>query len=391
MPASAPFTDVYDLVPPLPPGVKDLRDAALFTEHPLKNTYKSARSGEQLPVEFHAYNADNTTIVCLADLYEVTQYLAPLGYKPVTIPDPHASLPSDLASDTREKYAIINLAMNDYKDTSAGPYQAFPLCIFATEDVATNLEWHDPTSALLPLLDSGITMVMGPLAMSRNIPAYDVGREQMGIDKFITDARISHDIAGTSASITHKNSEVLRVRVNDATPEQAFLSGLALFKNLGILGSLQMLIGTGQPVVHPFVGWGGTTANLSPAHSVSYTITQPKFKAWDPAIDVFQPQPGCPLTDLLLQFKATPILSSRDPQISVAVEHDEKSTHSLVSHTRLYRAPAYHRVPLPAPVVQAGQGLIAPDLIDSDPAVQAPGGSGPDPTARGQGTNKYFS
>jgi hypothetical protein len=378
MPASAPFTDVYDLVPPLPLGVKNLRDAALFSEHPLTSTYKSARSGERLPVEFHAYNADNTTIVCIADLYAVKQYLAPLGYEPVTIPDPHAPVPPPLARDTRKKYAIINLVMNDYKDTSAGPYQAFPLCIFATSGATNNLEWHDPTSALLPLLDPTITMIMGPLAMSKNIPAFDVGREQMGIDKFMTDARISHDIAGTSAIINHKGDEVLRVRVNDATPEQAFLSGLALFKNLGILGSLQMLIGTGQPVVHPFVGWGGTAANLAPAHSVSYTITQPTFKAWDPDIDVFELQPGCRLTDLLLLFKAAPILSSRDPQISVAVEHDEASTKALVALTTLYRAPAFLRVP-PAVVVQAGQ----------DPATEdAPLD---DSTMSDQGTSEYWS
>src|SRR4051812_29326786 len=69
-------------IPPLPPGVPDRRHERLFTEHPLKDKYLSTHRFE-LATVFHGYNVDGTSIICLADLKEVRQYLKGTNYQPV--------------------------------------------------------------------------------------------------------------------------------------------------------------------------------------------------------------------------------------------------------------------------------------------------------------------
>src|ERR1041384_5645675 len=168
------------LVPPRQPGGKNMRNLPLFEAHPLRRAYRS-RGNLQLPVEFHAYSANNTTVVFLANKQKVSDFLEPIGYEPAVVRLSEAEAEPYQLSDG--EYAIVNLVMNDYEDTSAGPYKALPLSVFAprkresgenaVDDKAGARELKGPSTALLPQLDPHFAMVMGPLAMSKNQRALD--------------------------------------------------------------------------------------------------------------------------------------------------------------------------------------------------------------------------
>src|SRR4051812_1100866 len=295
-------SDPYSLVPPLPPGVKNLRNRELFSEHRLTETFVSEH-GQTLPVQFHGYNGDSTGIICLADVAEVTKYLAGTGYLPMRVSD---------------RYAIVNLLFNDYKDSSSGPYRAILVNIFATRSGQT-LDWRDATSAMLPLFDPNVALIIGPYAMSPNTGARDIGRGLMGLNKLETDARITHDATGTQASIINGfKTLVLSAKVNDPTARELAFAGTALLLNLFRGGFPNFIRAMSRPVQHAFVGYD-PASGLPLAASKSFTVTRPTFKLWS-AADRLDLQPGIHVSDLLLRFKVEPILTTRDQEMSVALE-----------------------------------------------------------------------
>jgi len=343
------------LVPPPPLGV-NMRKLPIFAAHPLQHAYRSPVSGLQLPVEFHAYSADNTAIVCLANADKVSDFLRPIGYKPVVVVvGPKESERYELEVD--KEYAIVNLVMNDYADTSAGPYQALPLSIFALpldrEHSKEVTQLRDPVAALLPLLDPAVAMVMGPLAMSKNQAAFDVGRDVMGIDKFVADVRINHDDGGTTTNVTFEKNQLLYVRVNDGSPVELLDAQARLFSQLDIFGSFKLLLGKNEPIEHSFIGWNGRSPTMNDpkgapqqppmaAYCTSYTLNSPAFKLWSKQDDKFDFSPGCPLTDRLSEFECKPILASRDRHVSVAVVRDDDKTRALQAAVETWSAAAAH-------------------------------------------------
>src|SRR5262245_21181387 len=103
--------DPYDLLPPVPPGTPNHREAALFRRHPLRHVYTS-RSGKLLPVEFPFFSLDSRFVICTAKYVHELLKLLPSECHPI------------INSDGR---ALVALYLNEYKDTSAGPYKNMTL------------------------------------------------------------------------------------------------------------------------------------------------------------------------------------------------------------------------------------------------------------------------
>jgi hypothetical protein len=175
--------------------------------------------------------------------------------------------------------------------------------------------------------------------MSKNQAAYDVGRDVMGIDKFVADVRIEHDDKGTTSKVIFRDNQLLDARINDANPLELLDAQAQLFEHLNIFGSFKLLLGRNDPTEHPFIGWNGSRSTMKdesfkdqlppqPAYCTSYTLNSPAFKLWGPN-DKLDFKPGCPLTDRLDYFECKPILASRDKRVSVAVVRDDKRTDEL--------------------------------------------------------------
>lgn len=303
--------DPRTLLKKLEPGVADLRDAPIFREHPLTDIYVSEH-GLTLPVQFHAYNTDNATIVCLADLKEVTTYLQGTPYRPIK---------------TQDGKAIVNVLLNHYLDTSAGPYDAFLVNIFASR-VDVTLDSEDAISTLLPLFDETTVLVFGPLALSNNTAALDIGRDVLGLNKFIADAKISVSDTQTTGSIEYSQGgdsasvQVLRVKVGGAPTLRGLLNRLGLLWKLGLKRALRLMVDPQRPIAHPFIGYD-PASGIPLAVSKSWTQTDPTFKLWDEEVDSLEPAPGSPYSDLLIRFKLEPVLSTRDRLVCIAVEPEE--------------------------------------------------------------------
>jgi len=401
-------TEIESLVPPLPPGVTNLRNLDLFAQHSLLSSYesdllKARHLPARIPAQFAGYNADNTTIVCLADLQLVTAYLKRIGRVPVAlVPDAKIRELLGLEKDPpHQAYAVVNLVMNDYLDTSVGPYQAIMLSTFARragarkaelpsaaalalEQALPPKEWPSPFAAILPLLDPEVEMVIGPLAMSANPGAWAIGREKMGIRKYETLVRISHDQGSTSASVNTADTLRLSARVGEVTELEERESRAALLMQLGLFGSLDALLNQSRPVPHPFLGWDGQggkgqvddgVGGVEPAYSASLTLTRAKFRVWNGLKDSFNVVGGDELSDKIKEFALKPLLASRDAQISVVVEPDEAESAEL--RDKLLQPPKPHQL-------AAQPALIPLEPIDSetrDRRVTEPPPSGTQSTA----------
>jgi len=316
--------DVSSLVPPPPPGVVNLRGTRFFEKNKLEGTYSSTLLKRPMPAQFEAYNASNASIVCLADLDAVTKYLAKIDRKPVrTTPDEQFRRDHGL---TARDYAIVSLVMNNYLDTSVGPYKAIMVSTPArSAHFNPQQEWKGPGSAIVPMLKPDVELVIGPLAMSKNPGALAIGREQMGINKYEADVRLETSNGATAASIGDEQGVPrLVVRVGQVSDAEALESSAQLFPSIGFLRSFEVLL---KPSEHPFVGWDDQDKEqLPPRYCHSVTLTQPRFRAWDPERDELTYVETDDLTRKLKAFAVYPILASHDEQISVFVKPDRAAS-----------------------------------------------------------------
>jgi hypothetical protein len=307
-------------IPSVPEGRENRRNEPLFLQHPLDTTYVS-KHGVRMPSSFHGYDLDGTGIVCLADLTEVRKYLAGANYAPVRFND---------------RFAVVSLLLNKYYDSSVGPYDAIVMNIFATRQELV-LPWTDPTSALLPALLPQVDVVIGPYAMSPNTRAADIGRDLMGINKLETDATIENDSATratTATIIDGYGKKILDVHVDDATESAATMYGAALLQNLAaLMGKRAPAKPPPGPAIKTFVGYD-PDSKLALAKTTAFIESRLILKSWGPN-DRLEAQKGIHVTDLLIRFRAKPVLTTRDRRMAVVLKPEKSDISAGVEDNQL--------------------------------------------------------